>query len=432
MTIHHVWQGGPDGSGVSESDTRRTVPNGAPGDLVLFKRGTVFVATSQLAIVNAVTWGAFGDESLPRPVIESTAAVWGSINVANAGPVTRFRDIHFRNFLSHSANGAAITSAVTNGRACSLDIRRCKFEAIQSNAVRINGTNTASAALSFVCLDNEFDDIGEDCVFGAALDYEFGRNRCTRLSIRAGTGDAVGFINGDPVRVHIHGNYIDHSDVDSRQCVIIDSTTPGAGLCIIEDNVMIGFGSPTVAPVNHIVVISKAATIMRRNTFVGYGLIGGVNTADDEVTDNLFLVGNVSSLGAPLSMMSSGLLAGNTIVATHPLPATRSAVTVAGAGARIHGNAFVGLPVGVRSDIPSNPTMSHNAYWNVAQPRIGAGGAFAESGAVTSDPLLDGKWRPRLGSPLRRAGLALNTRTDRAGRLRAAPPAIGAFEGAER
>ncbi|MCL5460225.1 hypothetical protein M3M33_16430, partial [Loigolactobacillus coryniformis] len=79
-------------------------------------------------------------------------------------------------------------------------------------------------------------------------------------------------INADPIMVHIHHNLIDHSAVDAKQCIIVDTTTPGTGVCIIEDNVLIGWGSATATPTLHNVIISDPVTTIRRNIIYTYGL----------------------------------------------------------------------------------------------------------------------------------------------------------------
>ncbi len=390
MTTHYVWQGGPNGNGTSPADTRRTIPNGSSGDKVLFKRGATFALGSQLSINTAdLYWGTFGTGDLP--VISSTATNFGAISVDNSGTWT-VENIEFRNFLNYATNGAVINLAVnaTSGRASSLVVRGCKFKHTAYNAIRANGTNTATAAAVVKVLGCEFDDIGEDCIFGGVLDLEVGYNRMVRMSTRTLTGDGVGFINADPNKVWIHHNYIDHSAVDAKQCIIIDITNPGSGLSIIEDNILIGYGSTTIAPSLHNVIISDPVTKIRRNIIYAYGIACGINTDDDEVTDNLIFVGNTNGLGPPVAVVADGKFHRNTIVGLGSLTAGTAAVvmgTGASSDASIRGNAFINFPVGIQSNVVGvNPTTSHNAFWRVTTPRLGSSGAFAGDSDVTDDP----------------------------------------------
>ena len=424
------------GSG-SEASPRTIWPTSiGANDRILLKRGTTLAVAAQLSLGagSSVTVMDYGDAALPRPRITSTATNFGSINVDVAG-VVRFRNIHFDQFLNGSTNGAVIVaSPVAAGRVAQLDIQGCRFSSCAWNAIRLNGTNTATAALTFRCVGNEFDDIGEDCVFGGALDVEFAYNRCTRLSSRTLTGDGLGFINADPVRVWVHPNYIDHSLTDCKQCVIVDCTTPGAGEVIIEDNVLIGFGSATAAPTLHSVIISEGKTKIRRNTIYAYGIVCGINNAQDEIADNLIYLGNnAAAIGPPIAIAADGKVLNNTIIGVGSLPANTPAIVMgsgATAAAIVRNNAFINLPRGIQSNVAAgvNPTVGTNAYWQVPTPRTGTTGAFAEASAITADPKLAADGRPMPGSSLIRAGTHAGYRRDRARTQRSNPPCIGAFD----
>ena len=433
MATHYVWQDGPAGGGTSASDTRRTIPNGSAGDSILFKRGTSFVTASQIAIItDNITWADFGDAADARPIYRSTSTSFGQVNVIGGG-VIKFRNIDFSECAGNATNGGVVVASTTaSTRVASLDFWGCRFTGTSYNAIRINGTNTATAAATFSAQFCEFDRIGEDCVFGGALDYVFAYNTCTNLSSGTLTGDGVGFINADPDRVWIHHNYIDHSGVDCKQCIIIDTTTPGTGVCVIEDNVLIGYGNATTAPSQHTVIISDPVTTIRRNVIYTAGLTCGINTASDRITDNLFMVSNCTSQVA--SMVADGRIERNTFVATATLNAARSALTMgtgASSAAAIKNNLFVGVPIGIKSDVVGvNPTVGTNAYWQVTTPRTGTAGAFAETGAVTADPLLSSSYRPQVGSPLLGAGTHANYSRDADGKQRPNPPSIGAFDAA--
>lgn len=420
------------GSG-TEASPRNIWPTSiGAGDVIYLKRGTTLIVSAQLSLGGGSNNEVRDYGSGELPIITSSASNFGQINVDRSG-VTTFRNIWFKDCRGGAANGGVIVaSPVAAARVANLAIYGCKFTNCSYNAIRLNGTNTATAASTFVCKFCTFDGIGEDCVFGAALDYEFAYNTCTNLSSGTVTGDGVGYINADPTRIWIHHNYIDHSAVDCKQCIIVDTTTPGTGVSIIEDNVLIGYGSASVAPSLHTVIISDPVTTIRRNIIYTYGLTCGVNFLGDSVTDNLFVVGNCES--QVTSMVADGIIAGNTFVATSTLDASSIAVTMgsgATSAARVRNNLFVGMPIAIQSNVVGqNPTVGNNAYWNVTTPRLGSSGAFSESNAVTSDPQLAYAYRPKYGSPLIGAGTHLGYTRDVERKQRANPPTIGAYDAA--
>ena len=402
-------------------------------DIIYLKRGTTLRLTAQIGMGagtdNLVT--SYGDPGLPKPIITSTATNQGLISVSVAG-ITTFKDIHFDQCLNMGSNGGVIaTSPVSGGRHANLSIQDCKFSGTKVNAILLNGTTTANAPSTFECLRCEFTDIGADCVYGSALRYEFAYNKCTRLSSRSLDGDAVGFISADPEFIHIHHNYIDHSLTDCKQCIIVDTTTPGTGLCIIEDNILIGFGDSKTKPVLHTVIISDPITIIRRNKIYTSGLTCGINTNSDQITDNLFVINNNST--QTVSIVADGIIERNTFISTQTLIPTCSAITMgtgATTAATIRNNLFVNVPIGVKSDVVGqNPVVTTNAYWNVTTPRTGTAGAFAEASAITSDPLLGSNYAPKEGSPLINAGTFTQYTRDVDRAQRENPPSIGAYDG---
>ncbi len=402
----------------SEANPRNIWPTSiGAGDTINLRGGTRLTVAAQLSFGSGsdnIVRGYYPAGPAPRPIITSTASNQSLIFVARPG-VTTFDGIHFDECRNMGANGGAIgTGDNGSGRHASMRIVSCKFTGMSVNAVLLNGTTTANAPLMFKCLYSEFDDIGADCVFGGALDYEFGWNRCTRMSAGGTNGDGVGFINADPNFIWVHHNYIDHSLTDSKQCVIIDTTTPGTGVALIEDNVFIGWGSSTATPTLHTVIISDPVTTIRRNIIYTYGLTCGVNWAGDQVKSNLFIVGNCSTQVA--SIVGDGVIANNTFVAVNTLDQSRAAVVMgsgATASASITNNAFVNMPIGIQSNVVGvNPTVGGNAYWNVTTPRTGSGGPFAEASAVTANPLLSAEYMPLAGSPLLTSGYDLGYTRD--------------------
>lgn len=420
------------GSG-SEASPRNIWPTSiGAGDVILLKRGTTLTVASQLTLGagsnNEVRDYGSGD----MPIITSSAANFGQINVDRSG-VTTFHNIWFKDCQGGSANGGVIVaSPVAASRVANLAVYGCKFTGTGYNAIRLNGTNTATAASTFVCKFCEFDDIGEDCVYGAALDFEFSNNTCTRISTRTETGDGVGFISADPTRVRVLNNYIDHSGKDVKQCIIVDTST-GAGDVLIEGNTLIGYGTPDDTADSHSVILVDCKATIRRNTIYSFGLAAGLEVADSTFTDNLVIIGNART-SAPVVALSASTTSvyGNTFVSLKTLEATQKIVTQAASfsGCAVKNNLFVNVPIAIQSDtVGNNPTATNNAFWQVTTARRAQDGStFSGGNDITADPLLAADYRPTALSPLLGAGTHLGYARDLSRKQRPNPPSIGAYD----
>jgi len=404
MATWYIDQQGAAGSGTSSSDTRTTIPGYSAGDSLLFKYGSTFAFTGQLSITaTGTTWGAFGDAALGRPVWTSTATNFGSINVSTASGVTTFQDIEFRNYLSGSADGGVINCAVngTSTVSSSLKVERCKFQTCAYNAVMFNGTNQASAAVTGEFNDVEWDDIGADCIFGWVVTLTIRRPRATRISTRGVLGDFLGMINGYSATVTVTGpGLVDHSYRDCKQCFIVDASggTP-AGLLDISGLTIIGYGSASVAPVNHTVVISDIPLKFHHNEVDTYGLTVGVNNSGDLITENVFNVGNIGASNVMCAMSANGgAFSRNTVRAMNTLPSTARMVVVANgvSAATVESNFFSGVPIAIKSDaVGYNPTTRNNAYYNVTSPRLdSSSAAYSGTNEVTALAGLRGNYTP--------------------------------------
>lgn len=430
MTKHWIHQDGPNGDGLSDGNSRRTLPSVVAGDVWAFKDGAPFVNTSQSSLTAPVEWTSWSGTPLLMPEYISTAGNFGTINVSNTG-VTKFRNLRFKNILNGSGNGAVINSSVNGGRASTLDIEKCWFQTTRWNAIRFNGTNTGEAAINVRIVDNDFFDIGEDCVFGGILTGEIAWNRLWSMSTRTDTGDGIGYINADPQWLWIHHNYINHSAVDSKQCIIIDTSGAATGRVIIEDNTLVGYGSATLAPTVHTVVICDAPLTLRRNRIYCYGLAAGTNHPTDVISDNIIYVGNRDANNVIVAISgNSGRVDGNDFIALNALPSSLRCVVMANGvtAGSIRNNIFSGIPIPVKSDsLGYNPTCANNDYWNYSSARLDRDGvAFSGTDELYEDPQFNGDLVP-LAPRLRAAGAVLGG-SDFHGKRRAAPPTIGAIQ----
>ncbi len=418
----------------SEADPRNAWPTSiGANDFIRLKRGTTLRLANQISLGSGsnVTVEDYGDEKLPRPIITSTATTVATINVSVAG-INTFRRIHFDGNLSSGNNSGFLTSYGAPTVGASLNVEQCRFTNTRFNAIRLNEQGV-NAALYFRCVDCEFDVIGEDCVYGGAIYYEFGRNKCTRVSAGAATGDGVGFIDATPVLAWVYKNYIEHeTGGDVKQCIIID-TTSGAGFAIIEDNVLIGWGNKDNPALTHTVILCDCQCIIRRNKITSYGLVSGLSVDNSVFEYNLIEMYN-SNIAAPVVAMTANncIVQNNTFISKTNLNPAQRIVTQGGSvsGNIVRNNIFVNVPTAIKSDTGgNNPTSTYNCFWNVTSPRLdSAGNAFAGGNDITAYPFTTNNYQITEESPCKHAGVYTGYKKDLNGVVVNNPPSIGAFE----
>lgn len=418
--------------GTSESAPRKTPPSPANGDVWLMKRGETYSRSSQwgFGAATAMTLDAYGEGGYPVVTILATANV-NAFNIQGDG-TNVIRNIWFKDCRTNTNGGVVGLGLITGpGYAASLEITDCKFTGVNWNAVRGGGTTTATASKSIVIRDCIFDDIGEDCFFGSAIYLEVGRCRMTNISSGSTTGDGVGFLNADPTLVWVYQNYIDHSNADTKHCVIVDTTT-GAGLAVIEDNVLIGYGTETITSVDHTVVNADCQAIVRRNKFIGGGIAINLAGANSQAAGNVFEILNVraSSPVVVALQANTAQIIGNTFVGRSTLLSTAKAVTQASGASNgvVQNNIFVDVPIAIKSDNASNnPTATYNCFHNVTSPRLDqANAAFAGGNDLTVNPQLTGAYVP--GNTSVRTGGTFLGGLDYYGKEFQVPPPMGAVQ----
>jgi hypothetical protein len=438
-TTYYDFGAATNGAGTS-ADPKNTWATPGNGDVIRIKRGCTWARSTQLNLstFTGLTFEAWynadgsDDPTKPKPIITHTIASTFGWNFQGDG-IHRIYDLNFIGCTTNT-NGGLIGSglvAATSANA-SIELHRCEFSGTNYNAIRFSGTGAAAAPRCVVKFCN-FDNIGEDCIYGGALYFEVGYCRMTRISTNTTTGDGVGFLGLDPVAVWVHDNYIDHSEVDSKHCVIIDVTTPGAGLAVIERNTFIGYGSATAEAASHTVVNGDAKMIVRGNTIHSAGIAINLDGAASEVYSNDIRPINIraASPGIIAVQASNCLIYNNTMTAQAALSAAARGVDIATAtsGTAVKSVAFAGIPIAVRSaSTGANPTVSNNSFWQVTSQYSSAGDPITGSNDTTADPQLTATYRPKATSPLIGAGTHLGYRRDIEGKQRPNPPSIGAYD----
>lgn len=438
--------GSDSNDGLSPLSPKKNPPALSSGDKLFQRRGSTYVRTSQWALGAAanVEIGAYGDVSWGKPVVQVATTLTSAISIT--GDNTIWRDTIFRGFTDQN-NGVNRPNGIVFGSQGVLntdpgaggEIYDCEFYDIPGDAIAFNGIGSSSfaslAAARGIVKRCVFDNIGGDAVFAKIKTYfEVSYNRMTRLSTQNLTGDGVGFLDANPVLAWIHHNYIDHREVDSKQCVIIDGTD-GSGLAIVEDNYLIGFGGPSQSPTLHTNInVDQCKAIIRRNKIVTSGIGISVNTDGPVINSNLLLIQNHSAdgSGTVTLLASNGRVINNTFARTG---GAAGAMIKAGAGRSgniVKSNAVVGADVFFKQGSGSTSSNGNNAFFGTTSPYVdsaGAGLALA-SGDIVSNLLLNSNYRPTAASPLIGAGAPLDVypMLDAAGVQFNRVPTIGAFE----
>lgn len=449
-TVFYDFAAATNGSGTAASP-KNTWANPGNGDSIGLRRGDVFARTSQLNLstFSGLTFFSWfyedgSDEPLmPKPIITGTTTSSSLVNVQGTG-VHVFRNIRFAEIRHPSNPAAASPSAVNFGPTGTQDasdgasgeFHACEFVGINGNAISFNGI-TSSTYASFAaprcvvrhCL---FDDIGHDAVFAKVKTYfEVGYCRMTRLSQRTTTGDGVGFLDANPAFAWVHHNYIERTNNDYKQCIMIDGVD-NSGYALIEENELIGYGSATVsAELNVVVNLDQVQGVIRRNKIVTYGIGISFNVDAVEVYSNQIIVGNYRSMGDA----TIGVSASNAKIENNTFICLSSAglcikTGTGRSGNSIRNNCVVGAGVFYQRGASSSETRSNNLFWQTTTPyQDSALAAIALTGSdLTADPLLSASYRPTVGSPLLGAGTHLGYRRDLDGKQRRNPPCIGAYD----
>lgn len=441
--------GSESNSGLSPLYPKKNPPALSNGDRLLQRRGSVYVRNAQwgFGLASDIEITGYGDVSWGKPIVEIASTSFNSIAVQ--GDRTVFRGLTFRDFKDSNAvpspnrpNGIAFVSKGTYDTDPAPDkgeIYDCDFYRIPGDAVAFNGFNSSafnalgtSTGIIKHCV---FDEIGGDAVFAKVRTYfEVSYCRMTRLSMQNLTGDGIGFLDCNPVLAWVHHNYIDHREVDSKQCIIIDGLD-GSGLAVVEDNVLLGFGDETYSPTLHVNLnVDQCKAIVRRNKIVTSGIGVTVNADGPLINSNLIMARRhaTDGSGTVVMLVSNGRLLGNTIINTGKNAGYTLKTGSGRSGNVIKNNAVIGGDVFFKQASGSTSANGNNLFFGVANPYVDSADAtLALAGTdIVADPLLNEFYRPTANSPLIGAGAPLDTYPllDAAGNPFFRVPTIGAFE----
>ena len=435
----HPQLGSNSNDGLSSGAPKASPPTLSNGDVLKFARGSVYNASSQWSwgTNTGITLEDYGTGELP--IISITAASTNAINIQGDGTHI-IRNIHFKNFTTNSGGGAIGLGLVAATSKCAVaKITDCKFTNISHNAIRLGNSNTADTSPTFYCSRCEFFNIGEDCIFGGALVYEVSYCKANKISTNTGNGDFVGFLQADPTFVWVHHNYIDHSSVWSKQCIIVDSST-GAGLAIIEYNTCIGSGgwSGDMGPdpdgastATHTVINVDCPAIIRANLIYASTIAIYTTGAGTVINGNIIFATNGKTTRPLISLSANTCrVYNNSIIGTLPnIKGIYAVVQASGTSSHeVKNNIFVNVEIAVKSNqAASNPTCSNNNFYNVTTKyQISTAEDFSGTNDVLENPRFDSGYIPQ-NTSLFTAGTFLGG-TDYYLKSFVNPPPIGATQ----
>lgn len=400
-TIYYDFSAGTNGAGTPASP-RNTWANPSNGDVIRLKRGTTWTRATQLNLstFTGLTFEAYAnadgsdDTSLPKPIITHTAASTFAWNFQGGG-IHYIRDLRFLNCSTNTFGGVLGSGLVAaTGVHAQLDIKRCDFEGIAHNAIRLSGTGSA-AAPTFRCTECTFSNIGEDAVYGGAVSYEFAYNDVENVSSSTETGDGVGFIDATPTFAWIHHNRIDHSSRPFKHCIIVDVPTAGTGYAVIEDNVLIG--SIGNGADNTTVINMESAGIIRRNQIYSGRVAINLAGAGSKATNNLIVCQETVSGATVVALQAANCeVLNNTIVGDGTDNAPLIASAASQTGQVIRNNAAINAGTFYNRGSGATESMSNNAFQNVTTKYT----AGSSSRDVDGNLMLSGEYIPMRGSPL--------------------------------
>ena len=422
--------GSDSNSGDSALQARASPPTATDNMDFLFCDDTHYVRSSQWNIGAAANtsigrYSPNGVGSRPKITVQAPGST-NAINYQGDGE-HRIQDVEFPKCTSNT-NGGIVGSGLVaaTGKGANLLLIGVVAYDCNWNFVRIN-VGGSQAPDSFRMLGCDLDRIGEDGIFGGASQFEVAYSSIKNPSRNTTTGDCIGFFNADPTRAWIHHNYLFHP-LNYKQVVIFDPTNVGAGMGIVEDNVMIGYCGENST--NHVIFNTEVPTILRRNYMMGAGILIAFNADACVAEANIceirgYRPGSTATEGSVQFFSSNTRVDHNLFLADRVYDQSATGYLVSTGSGR-SGNAFrnnilMNIAKGVQRGNGTTLALSNNCLYNVATPYVDhLGGAISSTNDLLADPRLRDLKAPWLGlessSPCRGAGAYVQGARDRFGR----------------
>lgn len=371
------------------------------GDSFLQKAGTAYLARVVVGSGSAgspVTLGAYGTGA--KPIIRSEeVATQGSIQINTDAHDITIDGLEVHGQLNLSANtqsNAIRNNAASAATVVNITVQNCTIGPVVSFGGSDDDDGIDLRGQGLVILDNTFVNIANDALWlesnGAASDVIVRGNTCSRVS-QVGTNGDCYQVTGTSTGVLIEDNYCDHSDVDSKQCIVVNNDAT------IRYNENIGPASATVHTAIYCDVgpcwIYGNKTLYGKVGIANYGTTGGATYGN--------LVRYPSTYGIEVNAASSPAVH-NTVISSSAYAAIRMTASATSSYAR---NNLVQAPTeGIRLTSGSSHLESYNLFdGTIATPvyNTTTSGSLTPTNPVTASGQLTPDNKLILGSTGRRA-----------------------------
>lgn len=370
------------------------------------------------------------DDPQEPAVFDGLGSVANAFHLAQRDYITvrggRFKDFTTR-AITTSSNSAAVALEV-----CGNHVRGIKGAA-NASGIWLAGQNAKVN-------DNDVSDVGEDGIyltrgtsgFTDCGNFEVERNKVTRTSQGTDLGDCLQISDAVGSDARVRFNYFDHTDVDSKQCVIQNGTQ--GGHILFEYNTCLGYDGVNIQAFKNTQLLTCRSTI-RRNVFTGG--IFGLSADDDSIVESniIVLMGRTANC---LGFVTDGA----NVSVNHNIAVRYGAgfaeqsegfslYSASSTGYSLRNNLAIGWKYGIRGRATSGSVESNNLYYGNETNKVNEafGGVSVGAGAVLAAPLFLDPTRPWLGlrsdSPCWNAGVFVQGAKDRYGRMYPIPSHIG-------
>jgi hypothetical protein len=392
--VHYIDLQGGAGAGTTPAAPRNTLPAIAAGDVWLFRRGSSWSSVNQFAFSQPLAVGAFGDVTLPKPAV--TFNVTASSVALSCTQDCIFSDIHFKDFQPATNAGHGLDFRVRGGGALNSGpgaggiFINCDFSNFKGNAVMANpndGTTPTASSDFMVFIGCTWNGIGDDAMFLKTKYLRVGWCDIRNVSVGTTTGDCIHNMDAFLEYAWIHDNYLDHTNVDSKQCIMLDDPAAGnvSGLALIERNVMLGALTgvdDNIPNVEHVLCNSQVTTILRSNYMKSkrfgalVGPAAGVPIGRNEVYSNVFDVMAAPSSNNALVLVSQSDVSNNTFFRRNASVGDNAigVLTSIARSVRVDRNLFVGFSRAIQGAADVMISQDRNAYFNCVQKANYVGG----------------------------------------------------------
>lgn len=413
---------GGDGSEATPFDSWADVTWSA-GNSYLQKCGTTFVGTVTVGADGTagsrITLGSYGSGA--APCIDANGGQYG----INTGARPYVTVDGFAVTGVNNANGAGVYKNTSGG--AGFVVRNC-------NVYNIRGSGAMGIkffAAGAIVENNVIDSIGADGIYGQGDNCVVRGNRITNCSEDGTFGDCIQ-IGDDTISSHgvtVQNNYCDHSNVDTKQAIIVDTTTVPSVSATVIGNQCIGYRNGAT---NKAIYVNCAGTRVTGNY-----IINGVRCIDAQssatVSGNLIVTYGASASHVGVTISDPSVVCYNNTIINALGGSTSLGYGIGHSAAGDTGcsatnNIIRGFKYGLKAHASASFSENYNDFFDCANNSVNTSLQAVSLGAqsITSNPLIDASYRLTAASPCRGAGTYIAGTRDFSGRKLKRVPDIGA------